>query len=65
MNNMALFFCGLIVTLISAMGVIVFAMTPPKPVSVPRKPEPDIDLGAHVVVAKKLDEDQLETTSAS
>ena len=41
-----LFVCGLSVTLISAFGVIVYVMTPPSYDKPPKKPEPDIDMGA-------------------
>jgi hypothetical protein len=46
MDNFILFVLGLTVTLISAFGVIVYAMTPPSYEKPSKEPEPDIDMGA-------------------
>jgi len=47
MDNIVLFCCGLVVTLIAAFGIIIYAMTPPPYEKPLKKPEPDIDLGSH------------------
>ena len=68
MDNFILFVCGLSVTLVSAFGVIVYVMTPPYYEKPPKKPEPDIDLGAtniESLIAKRLDHDSLEIPSVS
>ena len=59
MDNFALFICGLVVTLMSGMGVIIYAMTPPTEKKL-REPEPDIDLGAF-----HTEPDSLEIPSVS
>lgn len=57
MDNLFLFGAGMIVTLISGFGVIVYAMTPPSYEKPPKKPEPDIDLGSHDSEVKKVNSD--------
>ena len=47
MDNFVLFVCGLAVTLISGLGVIIYVMSPPSYEKAIKKPEPDIDLGSH------------------
>ena len=63
MDNFYLFICGLVVALVSGFGVIIYAMTPQTYEKPPKKPEPDIDLGAAEIVA--LDPPSIEIPSAS
>lgn len=48
MDNFYLFIFGLTVTLVSGLGVVIYVMSPPSYEKQPKKPEPDIDLGAVV-----------------
>lgn len=46
MDNFYLFICGLVVSLVSGFGVIIYAMTPSSYEKPIKKIESDIDLGA-------------------
>lgn len=62
MNNFALFACGLVVTLVSGMGVLVYMVTlsyDQKEGRKARPPEPDIDLG--VVEPKNIKKSPLDS----
>jgi hypothetical protein len=54
MPNPVLFVCGLIVTLVSGMGVLIYITSLGYKEKKKYPVEPDIDLGAHDIDAKKL-----------
>lgn len=59
MNNFILFVCGLVVALISGMGVVVYMVSVGYEEKKARTPEIDADLGAiEKTIAKRVDEIQ-------